>query len=204
MSNLQARETRQISEVLERHFAGRVVEVSFAESIRYDIEDGRRAIQPDVFVVLDVPSRVRDSYRPWKEGKAPSWVVEVASESTAEVDRTDKLTVYHALEVPEVFLFDPAWLCHKEILMGFSFSPDGYRRIEPEPGTGRVASDVLGLLLEAEAYVEDKVRYWRLRFVDPATGVRLPTTDEILRANRQLLKDKDEIIRELKRRLGEV
>jgi Uma2 family endonuclease len=47
---------------------------------------------PDVFVVLDVESKGRKSWVAWQEGgRLPDVVIEVTSESTAHVDRGEKM-----------------------------------------------------------------------------------------------------------------
>ncbi|MBI4612988.1 MAG: Uma2 family endonuclease [Planctomycetes bacterium] len=194
LSGLQGRESKQVEDVLRRHFDLGANEATREEPVCYDRRDLRHAITPDVFVVLGVPSRIRERYLPWTEGKPPDWALEVASSSTAERDRTDKLTVYHALGVREVFLFDPTGEFHPQVLAGYSWAPEGYQPIEPEGE--RFSSEKLGLLLEAESYREDKVLYYRLRFVDPTTGERLPTTEEIAKSTREALEENAQALRQ--------
>jgi Uma2 family endonuclease len=64
---------------------------------------------PDVFVVLDTNARERKSWVVWQEdGRTPDVVIELLSESTEQVDRTDKMRIYaKLLRVPEYYLFDP-------------------------------------------------------------------------------------------------
>jgi Uma2 family endonuclease len=66
---------------------------------------------PDVFVVMDVPRRLRKSWIVWQEGKGPDCVIELLSESTATTDRTTKKRIYQSeLRVPDYFWFDPETL----------------------------------------------------------------------------------------------
>jgi Uma2 family endonuclease len=64
---------------------------------------------PDVFVVLDVERRGRKSWVAWEEGgRLPDVVVEVTSESTAHVDRGEKMRIYARIwRTAAYFIFDP-------------------------------------------------------------------------------------------------
>lgn len=201
ITGLQLRELIQILQVLERRFAGQGVEVTGDESIRYDRKDLRRAVAPDILFVKGAPPRIRKSFCPWREAGTPAWVLEVLSESTAKRDLEDKPLVYHRLKVAEMFHFDPEGMEMEPVLKGYRWAEQGYEPIEPDGR--RVPSAELGLVLEAEPYVEDKVRYWRLRFIDPETGLWLPTTEELLDLKNQALLEKDRSLQEKERSLEE-
>jgi Uma2 family endonuclease len=63
---------------------------------------------PDVFVVRNTTRRERRAWVVWEEdGKLPDVVIELLSETTEKVDRTDKMRIYASLKVGEYFLFDP-------------------------------------------------------------------------------------------------
>ncbi len=63
---------------------------------------------PDFFAVLDVPKTERKSWVVWEEGKAPDIVIELLSESTADIDKTEKKLIYqNRMRVPEYFWYDP-------------------------------------------------------------------------------------------------
>src|SRR5262245_22905109 len=64
---------------------------------------------PDVFVVTDTTRRQRLVWVVWEEGgKTPDVIIELLSESTAHIDRGEKMRVYgRVLKVSEYFLFDP-------------------------------------------------------------------------------------------------
>ena len=49
---------------------------------------------PDFFAVLGVPKGERKSWVTWEEGKAPDVVIELLSESTAQIDKTEKKQIY--------------------------------------------------------------------------------------------------------------
>ena len=99
---------------LRRFFKGRRPGVCVASDLLvYD--DGRPAtngpvrpvwISPDIMVAMGVGDRMRDSYVIWREGKAPEFVMEVASKSTWKRDRDEKPALYAALGVVEYFLYD--------------------------------------------------------------------------------------------------
>ena len=64
---------------------------------------------PDVFVVLDTEAKGRKSWVAWEEGgRLPDVVIEVTSESTAHVDRGEKMDIYSRIwRTPAYFIFDP-------------------------------------------------------------------------------------------------
>jgi Uma2 family endonuclease len=108
----------------------------------------------------------------WEEGKGPDVVIELTSASTRWEDLGSKKGLYEALGVQEYFLFDPFGEYLSPPLRGFRLSAEGYRPIPPqtaEPITLR--SELLGLDLRAEGE-------W-LRLVEPGSGRKLPTPDEV-------------------------
>lgn len=63
---------------------------------------------PDVFVVMNTSRRERKAWVVWEEGgKVPDVIIELLSETTERVDRSDKMRLYARLKVGEYFLFDP-------------------------------------------------------------------------------------------------
>ncbi|MGB7416541.1 MAG: Uma2 family endonuclease [Thermosynechococcaceae cyanobacterium] len=63
---------------------------------------------PDFFLVLDTDPKPRKSWVVWAEqGKYPNLIVEILSDSTADVDRTFKKKLYQdTFRTPEYFWFD--------------------------------------------------------------------------------------------------
>jgi Uma2 family endonuclease len=101
---------------------------------------------PDVFVVLGTTRRERRAWVVWEEdGKAPDVVIELLSDSTEHVDRTDKMRIYgRTLRVGEYFLFDP----FTSALEGYELdAPRGTYVRKPADAEGRVHSAALGLWL---------------------------------------------------------
>ena len=63
-------------------------------------------LAPDVLVSFGVPKRDRSSYVMAHEGKAPDFVLDVASTSTWRRDYGEKRKTYEALGVREYFVYD--------------------------------------------------------------------------------------------------
>jgi Uma2 family endonuclease len=101
---------------------------------------------PDVFVVLGVDGKGRKSWVAWEEGgRLPDVVIEVTSESTAHVDRGEKMQIYAQVwRTPAYFIFDP----DTERLDGFvlDVAKRGYVRLEPD-AVGDLPVPPLGLKL---------------------------------------------------------
>jgi Uma2 family endonuclease len=109
---------------------------------------------PDFFVVQGVEPRLRKSWTVWEEdGRYPDVIVEILSESTAEVDRTTKKTLYqNTFRTLEYFWFDPETL----EFAGFSLTHSGYQPIQPNP-QGYLWSEQLQLFLGVD---ENKLRFF--------------------------------------------
>ena len=75
---------------------------------------------PDFFVVLDTEHKERKSWVVWEEnGKYPNAIVEILSDTTAKVDRTDKRLIYqNTFRTPEYFWFDPYSLEFEGLRLG--------------------------------------------------------------------------------------
>ena len=132
---------------------------------------------PDLIVVYDCDIALVDEqggYAIDRQGKAPDFVLEVASRSTGEVDYTDKRRDYERFGIGEYWRFDPSGGEYHDAALAGDLLVDGvYEPIAIEVlGEGRLRgySDVLGL------YVcwEDGI----LRFFDPLTERYLDTHEE--------------------------
>ena len=99
---------------------------------------------PDFFLVKDTVKRPRRSWVVWEEeGRYPDLIIELLSDSTAEVDRHLKKQFYHRrFRTPEYFWFSPEDL----ELAGFQFRCRHYQPITPNQA-GQLWSNVLGLYL---------------------------------------------------------
>ena len=133
--------------------------------IYYEPGNFEASVAPDVFAVIGVPDHKRRSYRLWDEGKAPDFVLEIASQSTWKADRGSKRELYRRLGVTEYWQYDPTGDYLQPVLQGLELVADEYLPIaagETADGLPALASGVLGLELHV---TEDG-----LRFHDPVTG----------------------------------
>ena len=100
---------------------------------------------PDFFAVLGVPQCERKSWVVWEEGKAPDVVIELLSESTAEVDKNEKKLIYqNQMRVPDYFWYDPF---KPEDWVGFSLQQGIYQPITAND-QNQLVSQSLGLALQ--------------------------------------------------------
>ena len=120
---------------------------------------------PDFFLVKNTPRQPRRSWVVWEEdGKYPDLIIELLSESTAEVDRTTKRQLYQdRFRTPEYFWFDP----HSLELVGLRLVGSQYQEI-PLQQSG-MWSEILELYL---GIVDGQ-----LRFLSEA-GELMPTPQE--------------------------
>ena len=78
--------------------------------ICYDQTNLNVRVSPDFYVAFGVDSlaiKQRKIYLPWEVGKPPDFVLEVASESTAQQDMIAKRQIYAQIGIPEYWRFDP-------------------------------------------------------------------------------------------------
>ena len=164
---------------LARHFRDRHdVYVSGDLLIYYEEGNPRVSIAPDVFVVFGVEDRDRLNYKLWEEGRAPAFVLEVASHNTWRDDMGRKRGVYSRLGVEEYYQYDPTGDLLPARLLGVRLTTAGYVRqptLTALDGTLTLASRTLGLELRASPGRE-------MRFHDPSTGRELPSYDEVAEA----------------------
>jgi Uma2 family endonuclease len=114
----------------------------------------RKFLGPDFFLVRGVDSRPRTSWAVWNEdGRYPDLIIELLSDSTAEVDRTEKKRLYQTMfRTPEYFWFSPV----TEEFAGFRLINRWYEAI-PADERGRRWSEVLRLYL---GVVNGQLRYF--------------------------------------------
>ncbi len=136
---------------------------------------------PDFFAVLGVPKKERKSWVVWEEKKGPDIVIELLSESTANLDKTEKKQIYQdQLRVPEYFWYDPF---NPQDLAGFTLRNGLYESLMPNT-EGHLLSRRLGLtLVRWSGTYKDVSAVW-LRWANPH-GVLLPTEWEIAEEAKQ-------------------
>ncbi|UFP96289.1 Uma2 family endonuclease [Gloeobacter morelensis] len=109
---------------------------------------------PDFFLVLGVERRERRSWIVWHEdGRYPNVIVEILSDSTADVDRGLKKEIYSlTFRTPEYYLFDP----NSFELQGFHLVDGRYESLHPEEN-GRLWSRQMGVFLGEQ---ESRLRFF--------------------------------------------
>jgi Uma2 family endonuclease len=150
-------------EALEDHFAGEPDVYVSGNMLLYDKEGNpSSSVAPDVFVVRGVPKEPdRDTYRLWREGKAPCFVLEVTSKSTRGEDRREKKDRYALLGVEEYFLFDPRGEYLNPRFQGLLLRRGEYQPLRPAPD-GALTSRTLGITFQPQGKF--------LRMTDVKTG----------------------------------
>ncbi len=133
-----------------------------------------KKVAPDVLVAFGVGRRHRTSYRVWREGKPPDWVLEVASPGTVARDLEYKRRFFAEMGVREYWLFDPkgGQFPSGVRLQGMKLAGGEYRRLgwRLVDGERMIHSEALGLHVRREGGL--------LRFRDPKTGEDVLHDDE--------------------------
>ena len=162
-------------------------ETTLIEADRWIVPDQHfnkaRAKRPDMLVAFDVDPAIyqaNNGYVVSEQGKAPDFVLEVASESTGDADLNEKRDFYESIGVVEYWRFDETGEFHGTRLAGERLGEDGrYHPIGMDVDTGeevRGYSAALGLSLRWQG--------GQLAFCDAETGQPITTlADERNRAD---------------------
>jgi Uma2 family endonuclease len=160
----------QAAAALRNHFRERTdVLVAMELAVYYRRGDSQRWLQPDVLVVFGVSPENRSSFRIWEEGKAPDWVLEVASPATADNDAEHKAREYARIGVREYWRLDPDGTLMGSALAGYEAGGGPYALVQPVASNGRerrYLSPVLGLELGSRRQARGTVLVLR----DPRSG----------------------------------
>ncbi|MGB5592676.1 MAG: Uma2 family endonuclease [Crocosphaera sp.] len=147
---------------------------------------------PDFFVVLDTEKRPRKSWVVWGEGgKYPNLIIEILSDSTANIDRTQKKSLYqNTFRTPEYFWFDPITL----EFQGFTLLEGQYQPITPNEQE-YLWSKQLQLYL---GVFEGKLRYFMVDGELVATPQEVALKEKLEKEQEKLAKEKTaaELIKE--------
>ena len=142
----------------------------------------RRSVSPDCYVVFGLSEDALESlslqgnntYLLWEVGKAPDFVLEIGSESTADVDLGRKRELYADIGVLEYWRYDASGgEFYGEPLVGERLVDGEYRRLEmraDSEGSVWARSDALGLELW---WIDGELRFW-----EPVVGEWLLTHEE--------------------------
>ena len=160
----------------------------------YRMNDNTTRVAPDVFVVFGAAGKhFRDSWIVWREGKAPDFVMEVASPSTWQRDAAEKRDIYAEMGVPEYWRYDPTGSFFSPELVGERLIGGEYQPITLTTDSGgilRGRSEVLGLDICARPGLE-------LRLYDPEGGRWLRTHRE----SEEALQEAEDEVRRLREQL---
>ena len=182
---------RRATAALRNHFRDREdVLVAMELAVYYQRGDRTRWLQPDVQVVFGVRrGGNRSTFRIWQEGKAPDFVLEVASPSTAENDAWHKAREYVSIGVREYWRLDPEGSLMRTALEGYEVKSGRYGPLEfvERPGRGKyLRSRVLGLDLRTQRSNGATV----VVFADPLTGEEFDGSIEKAEQGRQIAEQR--------------
>ncbi len=182
---------RLATAALHHHFRDRDDVLVAMELVVYYVRgDNRVWLQPDVQVVFGVePEGNRSTFKVWEEGKAPDFVLEVASPSTAENDARHKAQEYLGIGVREYWRLDPKGTMLGTPLEGYLARAGRYHRVESAASTDGVEylrSGVLGLDLRGKQRNGATVLVIR----DPRTGEEIDGALEASEQQRRILEDR--------------
>ena len=143
---------------------------------------------PDLFLVKDVDNHLRPSWVVWEEGgKYPNLIIELLSDSTARVDRTEKKELYqNYFRTPEYF-----WFCPDDLeFVGYRLIGNQYQEI-PLTADGKRWSEELGLFLGIENH--------QLRYFTPE-GELIATPQEVALQEMERVEQQQQLLMQEKQR----
>ena len=151
---LQARPIHRVASLLYDYYADRSdVFVSDGGFIMYNRKNGNDRIAPDCYIVFDVDvARIEEmgNFWVWRVGKAPDFVMEMSSPSTAANDLGRKRDLYARLEITEYRrLYPTGGELYGQPLTGERLVDDVYRPYEVHTeadGSVTSYSELLGLI----------------------------------------------------------
>ena len=175
--------------------------VAMKLAVYYVRGDNRVWLQPDVQVVFGVGREGnRRSFKVWDEGKAPDFVLEVAT--PAEHDVRERAQEYLGIGVCEYWRLDPEGTVPGTPLEGYRGQGGRCDRLESVDGPGGVGwlrSEVLGLDLRGERRPGPTVLVIR----DPRTGDEIDGSPETSARRRRIAAARARAVEEEFRRQRE-
>ena len=214
-SMLQETPINRVAHLLWERYEDRLdVFISGTVFVSYDITDGNRRMGPDLFIAFDVNAAgIRENlpnFWIWETGKAPDFVMEVASPSTAGNDLGMKRELYQRLGIQEYWRLDPTGgELYGRALTGERLVNGQYEEYELErgaDGAARSYSELLGVVFAWDGAGE-------FDLLDPATGLtidkrvaaeaRAATAEDQANAAKARANAAEARLRELEERLGQ-
>ena len=154
--------------------------------VYYREGDPKAVVSPDVWVAFDVKEPPPATYKTWKQGKAPDFVMEVASPGTWKRDLNTKPGIYESMGVREYFLCDVGGDdLLDEPLLGFRRRQGAFERLSAQLVDGYLTleSEVLGMVF--------KVRGREIRAYNAATGEPYPSGAEAVAQRDSARRERD-------------
>ena len=144
--------------------------------ISHPTADRSRARRPDLLIAFDIDPAAYEAsngYIVSEQGKPPDFVLEVASESTADTDTGAKRDDYAALGVSEYWRFDATGEYHGVRLAGDRLIDSHYQPIT-------IAEQTTGSLQGYSAALNLHLRWqdYQLVWIDPATDHPILTYED--------------------------
>ena len=137
--------------------------------IYYVEGDSRRSVSPDCYVVFGLSDAALQSlslegnntYLLWEVGKAPDFILEIGSKSTANADLVSKRELYAELGVAEYWRYDATGgEFYGESLVGERLVDGEYSRVElRHESDGRIWSHSEALNLDLW-WADGELRFW--------------------------------------------
>lgn len=163
--------------------------------VYYDPTNGNRRFQPDVYAAFDVDAdtiRQRNGYVIWEVGKPPDFVLEVASESTADNDTGYKRDLYARVGILEYWRFDASGGDMYDRALAGEYLENGVYRSFPI----RTAAD--GAIWGYSPMLHLNLRWngGRLELQDPDTGEILANRRGERLAKEAALEQRDAAVQE--------
>lgn len=154
----------------------------------------------DFFAVLGVPKGERKSWVCWEEEKTPDVIIELLSDSMAEMDKGEKKRIYqNQMHVPEYFWYDPF---NPQDWAGFQLQGGTYQPI-PLNEQGHLVSQVMELALVRWQgnYLGVEATWLRWAMLD---GTLLPTGAEIAEQERQRAEQERQRAEQAETQVGQI
>jgi Uma2 family endonuclease len=194
-TEIHIREIIYLFEALNEHLRGMPEVYVGADMLLYFVEGHpRQCVVPDVFVTLGVPRGQRRIYKLWEEGRPPTLIVEVTSDSTRNEDVSRKKSLYEGLAVQEYFLYDPLQDYLRPPIQGFRLVKGRYQPV-PAESDGSVLSQTAGISFR----IEER----GIRALNTATGAPILSNEEVRAAQRDAKEELDRLRAEVARLRGD-